>query len=245
MPKFFVTPQQINENTIEIQGEDVKHISSVLRYAVGDKITICDGRGMDYWCIISTIEKDQIMVEILSQKKSNTEPQTKITLIQALPKKDKMDWIIQKSVELGVNSIIPFESERTIVKIKSDKKEKRLQRWNKIAEAAAKQSGRGLIPEVQPVHSFDQIVEQVHQYDRVIICYENEENNTIYSLKKKIQIGMKIGIVIGSEGGFTEEEIIKGTDHHMISISVGKRILRTETAGIAVLSMILYELQEV
>ena len=227
MPKFFFDKIDMTQGQICLHGEDEKHIKTVLRAKEGEELTLCDGEGMDYQCRISSLT-DGVQLEILSKAPCETEPKTKITLYQGLPKADKMELIIQKCVELGVERIVAVSTERAIVKL--DKKEgKKLERWQKIAEAAAKQSGRGKIPEIGgQVLKFKDAVAEAKRLDGAIIPYERE--------------GESIGVFIGPEGGFAEEEIALAKENGITPITLGKRILRTETAGMTTTAILLYEL---
>lgn len=240
MPKFFVEKNQIEKSHIRILGEDAKHIATVLRSRVGDELTLCDGEGMDYFCKISELEYG-VVAEILSKTPSASEPKTKITLYQGLPKADKMEMIIQKCVELGIDRIVAVSTERAIVKL-DKKEEKKLDRWQKIAESAAKQSGRGKIPEIHnKVLRFKEAVAEAKTLDGAIIAYEKEEEKNIRSFVKTFS-GDSIGVFIGPEGGFSEEEFSLAVEAGISPITLGKRILRTETAGMVTTALLLYEL---
>lgn len=240
MPKFFVEPHQIKENLIQVIGEDAKHIKTVLRSREGEEITLCDGLGTDYFCRIASLEEG-VTVEILSSEPCRSEPKTKITLYQGLPKADKMELIIQKCVELGVDRIVAVSAERCIAKL-DKKEEKKLERWQKIAEAAAKQSGRGKIPEIAPkVLRFSQALAEAKTLAGAIIPYEKEENRGLRSFVEGFS-GEEIGVFIGPEGGFAEEEIQAAMDAGILPVTLGKRILRTETAGMTTIAILLYEL---
>ena len=240
MPKFFFDKTDLVHGQIQLHGENEKHIKTVLRAKEGEALTLCDGEGTDYQCRISSFA-DGVQLEVLSQAPCETEPKTKITLYQGLPKADKMELIIQKCVELGVERIVAVSTERAIVKL--DKKEgKRLERWQKIAEAAAKQSGRGRIPEVfGQVLKFRDAVAEARELDAAIIPYEREEQLGLRSFVQSFQ-GERIGIFIGPEGGFAEEEIALAQENGITPITLGKRILRTETAGMITAAILLYEL---
>lgn len=240
MPKFFVEPHQINENHIQVIGEDAKHIKTVLRSREGEAITLCDGLGTDYFCRITSLE-DGVTAEIIASERCQSEPKTKITLYQGLPKADKMELIIQKCVELGVDRIVAVSTERCIVKL--DKKEdKKLERWQKIAEAAAKQSGRGKVPQIVPkVLRFSEALAEAKTLSGAIIPYEKEEKRGIRTFVEGFS-GTEIGVFIGPEGGFTEEEIQGAMDGGVLPVTLGKRILRTETAGMTAIAILLYEL---
>ncbi|MGN0134947.1 MAG: 16S rRNA (uracil(1498)-N(3))-methyltransferase [Anaerotignum sp.] len=240
MPKFFFNKNDISRGQVQLFGEDEKHIKTVLRAREGEELTLCDGEGMDYQCRIASLERG-VLLDILSKEVCETEPKTKITLYQGLPKADKMELIIQKCVELGVDRIVAVSTERAIVKL--DKKEsKKLERWQKIAEAAAKQSGRGKIPEIgQQVLKFKEAVAEAKELDGAIIPYEKEQETGIRQFVQGFQ-GESIGVFIGPEGGFAEEEIALAKEAGITPITLGKRILRTETAGMTTAAILLYEL---
>ena len=236
MPKFFFDKIDMTQGQICLHGEDEKHIKTVLRAKEGEELTLCDGEGMDYQCRISSLT-DGVQLEILSKAPCETEPKTKITLYQGLPKADKMELIIQKCVELGVERIVAVSTERAIVKL--DKKEgKKLERWQKIAEAAAKQSGRGIIPQVNPLLELDQALRQMQQSGCPILFYENATAPARQLLQSATG---EIAILIGAEGGFDEDEVERAKVAGCSILSLGKRILRCETAPLAALSIIMYE----
>lgn len=240
MPKFFVAKEQIGKQ-ITILAEDAKHIKTVLRAKQGEQMVVCDGEGTDYICKISHMVEKEILLDIVEKKECQTEPSTKITLFQGLPKADKMDMIIQKCVEVGIDKIIPVATERAIVKL--EKKEyKKLQRWQKIAEAAAKQSGRGKIPKIENVLSFQDAIKESKKLCSAVIPYEKETKRGLKEFVKTFS-GDTLGIFIGPEGGFSQEEIQQAQKEGILPITLGKRILRTETAGIVATAILLYELE--
>jgi len=241
MPKFFVDKNNIGEKNIEITGDDAKHISAVLRAKVDEEIIICDGYGTDYLCRLIGINKKQVLAEIIKKYENKNEPELKITLYQGLPKGDKMELVIQKCVEIGVDKIIPVITDNTVIKI-GEKAEKKSLRWNKISEAAAKQCGRGKIPRVDKILSFKDAVKASKILDNAIIPYENERKTSIKEFVKSFN-GKSIGIFIGPEGGFSENEINLCKENDITSVSLGKRILRTETAGLVTSVILLYELE--
>lgn len=244
MPKFFVQPDQICEGRIRIIGEDAKHIATVLRMKSDDKIIVCDGQSVDYECIIRVVNPEGIETQILQTYHSEAESNVKVTLFQALPKLDKMDLIIQKCVELGIDEIVPMTTERTVVKIGEEKKsQKKLERWNKVAESAAKQCGRGKIPQVSDIVTFKQATEQSKTLNLRMVAYEKEQNTNLRSILSQFD-GLSAGIFIGPEGGFSEKEIDYACQVGIKPITLGKRILRTETAGFLALSIIMYEMGE-
>lgn len=243
MPKFFVDKSQIFGNFIEIKGIDANHIVNVLRMSENDKIIVCDGNGTDYSCFISELSKNYVKASIAESHKNENEPNIKITLFQGIPKSDKMELVIQKCVEIGVDKIVPVMTEHTVVKL-NGKEDKKLQRWNKIAEAAAKQCGRGKIPIVEPIINFKQSVLEAKKLDNAVIPYECENKMNMKDFINKFN-GESVGIIIGPEGGFSESEINFAKENNIPSVTLGKRILRTETAGLVTSVILLYELENV
>ncbi|MDF2907289.1 MAG: hypothetical protein K0R34_2610 [Herbinix sp.] len=246
MHRFYVNPNQIIDQTVRITGPDVNHIKNVLRMKPGEEIVICNGQGKDCYCIISRVSENEIMTDIQSIKTTDTELKTRITLFQGMPKSDKMELIIQKAVELGVYEIIPVMTKRVIVKLDDKKKEeKKLERWQAIAEGAAKQSRRGIIPIIKPVQTYAQAIEYAKAFDQNIIPYENAKGmQYTREVMSKLPDSNSIGVFIGPEGGFEENEIERAMQAGINPITLGKRILRTETAGIAVLAMMVLVLDE-
>lgn len=242
MAKFFVSNNLIKDDKVFIDGENVNHIINSLRCKIGEEIEISTGDGFDYLCKIEEISKDLVIAKIIDCFGNESEPNVKITLYQGLPKAEKMELIIQKCIELGIDEIVPINTDRTIVKL-AGKEEKKLARWNKIAEAAAKQSRRGKVPKVRSVINFSQAIQQASQNNLNIIPYEKEEKNSIKNIIKGFD-GESIGIFIGPEGGFSEKEIEIAIKNNIKPITLGKRILRTETAGFITTAILLYELEE-
>lgn len=244
MYHFFVHPDQIAENQIRILGKDVNHIKNVLRMRCGEELLISNGMDRDYRCRISEICQDEVISDILSVDEEGTELPARLFLFQGLPKSDKMELIIQKAVELGVYQIIPVVTKRTIVKLDAKKKESRVKRWNSICESAAKQSKRIVIPEVTGIMTFSQALEYAGEFDCNLIPYELAEGMTgTKEAVEQINAGMSVGIFIGPEGGFEETEIGLAESKGVKPISLGKRILRTETAGFTALSILMYHLE--
>ena len=248
MPRFFVKSEQIAQETINIIGEDVKHIKNVLRKIPGDIIEICnEENGKAYECEIEKLEEETIISKIIKELEFQ-ENQIKVDIYQGLPKADKMELIIQKSVELGVNAIIPVEMKRCVVKLDSKSADKKIERWQKIAESAAKQSGRNTIPEIQSLIKVEDIIKSKNEYDSIIVCYENEKDNTIkkelLQIKETLQRSgnINIAIVIGPEGGLDEKDVESLKQNGAKIVTLGSRILRTETVALNVLSIIMYEL---
>ena len=244
MYHFYVEPEAVSADKIRITGGDVNHIKNVLRMHPGEEIMILDGSGMEYRCEIESIS-DEVLAGILDAKKTEAELSVRLLLFQGLPKKDKMELIIQKAVELGVSEIVPVLTKRTVVKLEDKKKEqKKLERWQAIAEAAAKQSGRGIIPKIREAVKFTDAVKQAGELDEALIPYELAEGMDEARERIRGLHGKKtVGIFIGPEGGFEEDEIAAAAKAGIHPITLGKRILRTETAGLCILSVIMFELE--
>lgn len=242
MAKFFVEKNQITDEKVYINGENANHIVNVLRYKIGDEIEVSAGDGFDYICEIEEIKNSEVVSKIIDCFGNDSEPKTKITLYQGLPKGEKMEMLIQKCVEIGIEKIVPVYTERTIVKL-SGKEDKKVARWNKISEAASKQSRRGKIPTVENIISFEKAIEICQENDLNIIPYEKEQENTIKNIIKNFK-GEKIGIFIGPEGGFAEKEVDLAIKNNVLPTTLGKRILRTETAGMVATAILLYEMED-
>ena len=246
MPKFFIPHEKITDKQIIIDTEDVAHITRVLRLGVGDTVTCCDSRGMDYEVQIAETEPKRIVCDILSSKKSDAEPNIKVTLFQGLPKASKMEYIIQKTTELGISEIVPVKLSRCVVKIDNKKDEaKKLDRWQKISESAAKQSGRGIVPEVKGFMTLDEVINAAKDFDLFFVPYECEEQKTLREVLLSKENIKTVGFIIGPEGGFDKAETEKLKNAGIPTVTLGKRILRTETAGEAVLAMMMYEIGDI
>lgn len=245
MPRFFVKDNQIKQDTIYIIGEDVKHIKNVLRKQVGDNLEICNQEtGNTYICKIAEIKETEIE-NLIIEKIASTESKIKVDIYQGLPKADKMELIIQKSVELGANAIIPVEMKRCVVKLDAKSESKKIERWQKIAESAAKQSGRNNVPEIRKMIKIEDIAKLKDEYDSIIVCYEKETDNYLKNelLKLKDMQEVKIAIVIGPEGGLEENDVENLKQNGANIVTLGNRILRTETVALNLLSIIMYELE--
>ncbi len=249
MPKFFVNQDNIENKKIIITGEDVNHIKNVLRKEPKDILEICDAQnGENFSCEIVEIQKEKIICEKLEKIESTSEPDTHVHIYQGLPKSDKMELIIQKAVELGVSEITPINMIRCIVKLEGKDASKKIDRWQKISEVAAKQSGRDIIPKINNISTFKEIAEQCKEYDAILLAYENEKENTLKTEIEKLKNiklkkpKLKVAIVIGPEGGIAPEEVEKAKQHGVNIITLGNRILRTETVALNVLSILMYEL---
>lgn len=250
MPRFFVTKDQIEDGKVTLIGDDAHHISRSLRMAAGEQIVVCDMQKNEYECILEEFLPDRVSAKIISSSKSDTEPAYTADLYQALPKGDKLDLIIQKAVECGVSSITTFNSDRCIAKDKDDG-DKKLVRRQRIALEAAKQSGRGIIPEVMPTVSFKEAVSRAARADIALFCYEGDSTKPLKGflsdkrreLERKGVTEPSVSIVIGSEGGFSLPEVEYAKANGLVPIGLGKRILRTETASSFVLACLCYEME--
>ncbi len=251
MPRFFIRKDAVSEDMIRITGEDAHHISRSLRMAVGESITVCDMQRTEYECVLERFEPDAVYARIVSEKASDTEPPFAATVYQALPKGDKLDSIIQKSVECGASRIVPFESDRCIVRMKPEAEGKKTERRARIAAEAAKQSGRATLPEVTPTVAFDAMLQEASTADVALFCYEGDGTVPLgralpsAALLSRIRDGEipSISIVVGSEGGFSLDEAERARAAGMILCGLGKRILRTETAATFVLGCLVYALE--
>lgn len=240
MANFYIDKKDITENTAIIQGEEAQHISRVLRMKKGDNVTLCDGEGCFYEAVLSEFSDKTVTADILSSRRAETEPLVQITVFQGVPKNPKLETIVQKATEIGVVRIVPMDTVRAVAKL--DKAAK-VDRLRKIAREAAKQSRRGIVPEVTECVSFKEAVKMATNADLAIIPYEEE---TEVSLKKALagKSPKTVSIMIGPEGGFEKEEIDLAKESGIISVTLGKRILRTETAPLVVSAAVLYELGE-
>ncbi len=248
MPRFFVPPTQISNETVNIKGDDAFHISRSLRMAAGEHITVCDMNGKEYDCVLETFS-DSVTARIASEKRCETEPPFYAVVWQALPKGDKLDSIIQKSVECGASEIRLFESKHCIVKSDQKSEAKKLDRRARIAYEAAKQCGRGIIPKAFSPVSFDNMLAEAARADIPVFCYEGEcteKLGTILKAKRSELCGKEkptISIVIGPEGGFSREEAERAKAMGLFLTGLGNRILRTETVASFVLSALVYEFE--
>ena len=253
MPKFFVKQNQIKDDEIYIIGQDVNHIKKVLRAKIGDELQICNSQnGENFLCQIQDFGDENITCKIKEQIEEQIESNIEVTIFQGLPKADKMEYIIQKSVELGTHDITPVEMKRCVVKLNDKDKSKKILRWQKISEVAAKQCGRDIIPEINNIINVKNICDLVTKYDIVLVAYENEKQNTLKAelkefkekIKNKQDNKIRIGLVIGPEGGLEEKDVESLKQAEAKIITLGKRILRTETVALNVLSIIMYELED-
>lgn len=244
MNHFFVEEWQVQGSDIYLEGSDVNHIRNVLRMKIGEEIMISNGTDKHFICSITELSEKKVTARIVDVDSESSELPVKLTLFQGLPKADKMELIIQKAVELGAYEIVPVAMKRSVVKLDAKKEKNKLIRWNAISESAAKQSKRMIIPEVKPVMTFQEAVAYAEGLDYNVIPYEFAKGmEASKKIVKKIANYKHVGIFIGPEGGFDEREISLATEKNMQIISLGRRILRTETAGLAVLSIIMFELE--
>lgn len=239
MHNFFANEDQFKDNKVFIRGNDYNHIANVLRMKTGDNFFVSNkDSGESYLTVVKNILNDEVECEII-EKKETRESNVKVTLYQGLPKSDKMELIIQKSVELGVSKIVPVDMKYCIAKLNNE--DKKIARWQTISESAAKQSKRNIIPKIEGKISFKQMLNEFEKYDLVILAYENEDKTNLKQVLSRNKACKSIAIIVGPEGGLSEDEVKETVDLGGKCVSLGKRILRTETAPLALLSMIMYE----
>ncbi len=245
MSHFFVQSHQICEDSLTIIGDDVNHMKNVLRMREGEHFSAADENGRCYECTVVRLEKHQVTAKILESYEGKTELSSKIYLFQGLPKSDKMELIIQKAVELGAYQIIPVATKRAVVKLDAKKEASKLKRWQAIAEGAAKQSGRVLVPQISEVKTYGEALLMAGELDVNIIPYECAKGiEGTREIFNSIKRGMSVGIFIGPEGGWEESEVDKAKELGIQPVTLGRRILRTETAGLTTLSILMYLLEE-
>lgn len=244
MSHFFISSTQIEQELLTIVGDDVNHMKNVLRMREGERFSAADENGRYYECAVKTLEKHQVTAEVLESSPGETELSSRIYLFQGLPKSDKMELIIQKAVELGAFEIIPVITKRAIVKLDAKKEAAKLKRWQSIAEGAAKQSGRMLIPKISEVKTYKEALQMAQQLNVNVIPYECAKGiKGTREVFGKITPGMSVGVFIGPEGGFEESEVEEAKTLGVQPVTLGKRILRTETAGLTTLSILMYLLE--
>ena len=242
MPRFFIRQTQIDNDKLTLVGDDAHHIARSLRMAVGDRVTVCDMQGKEYSCKIDGFDDDrQVFLAVESVKDPENEPPLRIRLFQALPKGDKLDTVIQKAVECGASEIIPFESERCVVRVKPEAEARKTERRQRIAEEAAKQCGRSVLPTVRETVGFSQMLEMIKEDELCLFCYEGDGTEPLgLVLKDKLGDKTDISVVIGSEGGFSLKEAESIRCAGASAVGLGRRILRTETASGFVLACLVY-----
>ncbi|MCD8196822.1 MAG: 16S rRNA (uracil(1498)-N(3))-methyltransferase [Lachnospiraceae bacterium] len=245
MYHFFVEPGQVHDTYVEILGGDVNHMKNVLRMRVGEEIAVNDGSGVEYRCRVESYAKGTARAAIVERQVSAAELPARLVLYQCLPKGDRMELIIQKAVELGASAIVPVSSARCVVKLDEAKAQKKRERWQEIARSAAKQSGRSLVPGVEAVQSFSEALKSAQKLDVRLFPYENERSpmERTREILSGIQKGQSVGVFIGPEGGFEHAEADAAVEAGAIPITLGRRILRTETAAISILSVLMFYLE--
>ena len=245
MYHFFAEHENISEDYIDIRGGDVNHIKNVIRLKAGDEVLISSGDNYDYLCVIEELNDTVVTTKIIEKREKNNELPVKVYLFQGLPKADKMELIIQKMVELGAYEIIPVSMKRSVVKLDDKKAKSKTTRWNAISESAAKQSKRSIIPQVSEVLTFKQALEKAGELDVLLLPYECAEGmDYTRRLVSDIKPGNSVGIFIGPEGGFDKAELELARSAGCDIITLGKRILRTDTAGMMLMSVIMYNMEE-
>lgn len=245
MHHFFVTPDAVTEAEIVLEGADVNHMKNVLRMKQGEQVKISDGNNNVYLCTVASYQEGRAYLIIAERETADTELASKICLFQGLPKGDKMEWIIQKAVELGAARIVPLATRRSVVRLDAKKAEKKVSRWNGISESAAKQAGRCVIPEVTAVMDWQEALEIARGMDVLLIPYELERDmQSTREILHSVRPGQSVGIFIGPEGGFEKEEVEMAEEAGAKPVSLGRRILRTETAGMAILSILMFSMED-
>lgn len=244
MQRYFVSKEQIQDGKIMIGGEDARHITRVMRMEPGDEVICCDGQGQSWRVRLEELHADRIIGTMVRELQEQREAGVKITLVQSLPKGDKMDWIIQKGTEVGIASFQPVETKRTIVEYDAKKEAKRRERWQRIAKEAAEQAQRTCLPAVAPCQPFSEWLSQVQNYDLVCMPYEGEREKSLHSILFRYPTIHTMAVIIGPEGGFAPEEVEAAWAAGVHTISLGPRILRTETAGLVTAAAILYHYGE-
>ena len=245
MYRFFISSEAVTDGALAITGEDVNHAKNVLRMRVGEELEAVDEDRFLYHCRILELTEEEIRCEILKKEEPDSELASSVTLFMGLPKGDKFELILQKAVELGVSEVVPVLTKRTVSRPEPKKVESKRKRWQAIAEAAAKQSKRAVIPEVGGLVSFAEALKRAGEFDVLLIPYEQETDiSRTRSLLREIPAGSRIGVFIGPEGGFEPSEVEAAQDMGARSLTLGRRILRAETAAIVTLGILMYELEE-
>ncbi len=240
---FYTNPEKINKETLTIDGDEARHILSVLRHGAGDEIDVVDGRGTKYRVLIDEVSRDFLQGRILSRTRMENEPQCHITLAQAICRKEKMDFLVEKTTEIGVASIIPIVTETNLVKVGEASREKnKIDRWRRLAIAAMKQSLRTVLPEIHDVTPFDQLLPRIGNFDLCLIASLDKDAKNVRDCEQLKTKPDRVLLIVGPEAGFTDEELSKAKAQGAIPISLGSRRLRTETAGVVFLSLALHQL---
>ena len=243
MSRFFVKPEQVSSDKIRISEAEAHHIKDVMRLGVGDEVLAFDGTGKEYTGLIEKISSKEVIVKIKSAIEAKKKKRFEITLVQAIPRLEKMDFIIQKATELGVDKIMPVITKRTIVVLEGERAKQRLSRWERIATEAAKQCGRVVVPKIEPITDFRSALEQTKKSSLRLLAALVKEQVKLKQALKDFQEG-NISVFIGPEGDFTEEEVNSAREQGVVIVSLGELVLRAETASLYMLSSINYEIQE-
>ncbi|MNI05230.1 Ribosomal RNA small subunit methyltransferase E [compost metagenome] len=247
MQRYFLPPEQLQEHTVTIEGDDAHHLHRVMRAEAGDEVICSNGSDREVRVRITQIDKTVVTAEIVEELTMTAEPAVQVWIAQSLPKGDKMELVIQKGTEIGAARFLPFLSERTVVQYDAKKEAKRTERWMKIAKEAAEQAHRNRIPEIESVLTWKALLKQAELVDAAWICYEKEDGQQLKAAIQQAVVSGKRGsflFAVGPEGGFSEQEIRQAEEAGFQSVSLGKRILRTETAAMVGLTCLLYELGE-
>jgi 16S rRNA (uracil1498-N3)-methyltransferase len=249
MQRYFVPVESYKQEQLAITGDDAHHLANVMRAKPGETVIISDGDGREALAKLVTVDKAEVTAEVSERRNSISEPMVRVVIAQALPKGDKLEMVIQKGTEIGAFRFIPFVSERTIVQYDAKKEAKRMDRWSKIAKEAAEQAHRGRVPVIESVISWRELLKKAMEADASYFCYEKESALQLRSMLSKLRLERgeqaEIMLIIGPEGGFTEKEAREAEEAGCVPVSLGRRILRTETASLVGLSAILYEYGEI
>jgi len=242
VPRIFVRPEDWNgRETVHVGGEVARHITRVLRMGAGAELVVLDGQGGAYRAVIRELVRDGFTAAITGMAEANGEPEVSITLVQGLPKGDKMDYVVQKATEVGVSRIIPLASERSVVQAREQRWDKKRERWERIAASAAEQAFRLLVPKILPVMTLPEALDSINPEAFIIFPWEEERENSLKTLLRSHPPASEVYIFIGPEGGFTENEARMASDRGAHRVTLGPRILRTETAGPLATALVLYE----
>jgi len=250
MQRYFIPPEQLTESEAIVTGDDAHHIANVMRARTGDTIIISNGDNREVLAKLEHISKDRVIADVVEPLPMLAEPAIRVTIAQSLPKGDKLETVIQKGTEIGAVRFLPFVSERTVVQYDAKKESKRLERWHKIAKEAAEQAHRNRIPAVEPPCSWKQLMQAAREADKAFFCYEKEEGTMLKQAvvqaiaERGGTAGMNVMLIVGPEGGFTEREAAEAEAAGCVCVKLGRRILRTETAGMVGLTCLLYEAGE-
>ncbi|WP_085523320.1 16S rRNA (uracil(1498)-N(3))-methyltransferase [Tuberibacillus sp. Marseille-P3662] len=245
--RYFIPKEQFQDHSVIIQGEDARHIRKVMRMTDGETITCCDNDGHAFLCKIRDLDEQKVIADILEEQPANQELDINITVVQGMPKSDKLEWVVQKGTELGVNSFVPFTADRSIVKWPANKVDKKVSRLQKIAKESAEQSHRVYIPEIIEPWTLQDLIQAISDYDSCVVAYEEEgkrgQQTGLPSVLNNLESGQRLLIVIGPEGGLSKSEVDAFQSAGGVLCGLGSRILRTETAPLFILSAIAYQLE--